>query len=318
VRLLVFGGWGQLGSDLAQVAAGRHELVRPRRAEVDVTDAGAVERAVAANRPHAVVNAAAFHKTELCERDPRTTFEVNVLGALNVARASRAQGARAVYVSSDYVFDGANPHGYVEDHAPAPVNLYGVSKVAGERAVRNDCPDSLVVRGSSLFGHAGSSGKGGNFVETMLAKAAAGEAISVVDDLFFAPSATHDMAERILLLLERRVPPGTYHVANVGSCSWYQLARRAFELVGVEADLSPRPAGEEPVRRPRSSILLDTTPDRLGLPPNRHWEEALAWYLEHRPAAGSGGPAGSDQAAGSDRTAGSDRAATPAGTGGAR
>lgn len=285
MRILVFGGWGQLGSDLALVAAGRHDLVRPRRAEVDVTDAGAVERTVAEHRPHAVVDAAAFHKTELCERDPGTTFEVNVLGALNVARACRATGARAVYVSSDYVFDGANPHGYVEDHPVAPVNLYGISKVAGERAVRNDCPDSLVVRGSSLFGHAGSSGKGGNFVETMLAKAAAGEAVSVVDDLFFAPSATHDMAERILLLLERRVPAGTYHVANAGSCSWYGFARRTFELAGVEADLSPRPSGDEPVRRPRSSILLDTTPARLGLPAMRPWEEALAWYLQHRPSA---------------------------------
>ena len=118
----------------------------------------------------------------------------------------------------------------------------------------------------------------------MLAKAAAGEAISVVDDQFFAPSATHDMAERILELLERRVPPGVYHVANAGSCSWYGFARAAFRLAGVAADLSPRPAGEQAVRRPRSSILLDTRGPALGLPPMRPWEEALGWYLENRPA----------------------------------
>jgi dTDP-4-dehydrorhamnose reductase len=92
------------------------------------------------------------------------------------------------------------------------------------------------------------------------------------------------MAERILLLLERRVPPGTYHVANMGSCSWYQFARRAFELAGLSPDLMPRPAGEQAVRRPRSSILLDTRSVLLGLPRNRSWEDALAWYLEGRPA----------------------------------
>ena len=285
MRVLAFGGWGQLGSDLAQAAQGRHELLRPRHADVEVTDAKAVRDAVMGKRPDAVLNAAAFHKVELCEEDPLRAFEVNAVGALNVARAAREAGARCVFISSDYVFDGENPHGYAEDHPVAPLSVYGVSKAAGERLVLTACPDSLVVRGSGLFGHAGSSGKGGNFVETMLAKAEAGEAISVVDDQVFAPTSTRDMAERILLLLERRVPPGVYHAANSGSCSWYRLARTAFELAGIEADLTPCPAGEQSVRRPRCSILLDTRSAALGLPPNRPWDEALAWYLKTRATA---------------------------------
>ena len=288
MRLLVFGGWGQFGSDLAAAAGGRHELNRPPHAEVDVTDSDRVERVVAADRPDAVIDAAAFHKVELCEEDPSMAFAVNAVGALNVARAARAAGASCAFVSTDYVFDGENPHGYTEDHPVAPLSVYGVSKAAGEGLVRGACPDSLVVRGSGLFGHAGSSGKGGNFVETMLSKAAAGEAISVVDDQIFAPTATRDMAERILLLLERRVPPGIYHAANTGSCSWYQFARAIFELAGVDARLSPRPAGEQAVRRPRSSILLDTRTAVLGLPPSRPWREALAWYLKTRAAAAAG------------------------------
>ncbi len=288
MKLLVLGGWGQLGSDLAAVAAEQgHELVRPRRADADVTDPATVSRAVGEARPDAVIDAAAFHKTEVCEVEPAQTFAVNTIGARDAAVAAREHGARFVFVSSDYVFDGDNPHGYTEDHSPAPVNLYGVSKMAGERAVANAAPDSLVVRGSGLFGHAGSSGKGGNFVETMLTKAANGDAISVVDDIFFSPSATHDMAGRILLLLEHRVPPGIYHATNTGSCSWYALARKIFELAGVDAKLSPRPLGEENVRRPRSSILLDTRSAVLGLPANRSWEDALAWYLANRPATGS-------------------------------
>jgi dTDP-4-dehydrorhamnose reductase len=119
----------------------------------------------------------------------------------------------------------------------------------------------------------------------MLAKAAAGEAISVVDDQVFAPTSTRDMAERILLLLERDAPPGIYHAANAGSCSWYRFARAIFELAGVEPDLTPRPAGEQPVRRPSWSILLDTKSARLGLPGNRPWRDALRWYLENRAAA---------------------------------
>jgi dTDP-4-dehydrorhamnose reductase len=283
MKLLVLGGWGQLGTDLASVAEGRHDVVRPGHAEVDVTDAEALRRAAEQLRPDAVIDLAAFHKVELCEQDPETSFRVNAVGAWDAASAARAVGARFLFVSSDYVFDGER-HGYAEDDPVGPVNVYGISKVAGERAAMLASPDSLVVRGSGLFGHAGSSGKGGNFVETMLAKAAAGDAISVVDDQIFAPTSTHDMAKRILLLLEGQAPPGIYHAANVGACSWYRFARAIFELAGVDADLSPRPAGEQPVRRPRSSILLDTKSARLGLPPNRPWRDALGWYLATRSA----------------------------------
>src|SRR6266508_1402631 len=285
MRLLVFGGWGQLGSDLAIVADQHgHELVRPRHGEVDVTDRGGVMAAAQTHRPDAVITTAAFHKMEQTEADPVQTFAVNTIGARFVAEAARAAGARCVYVSTDYVFDGEQPHGYAEDDPVNPVNLYGVSKAAGELAVRNSSPDSLIVRGSGLFGHAGSSGKGGNLVETMLAKAAAGEPIQVVDDQFAAPTSTRDMAERIMLWLEHRVPPGVYHGANRGGTSWYQFCKRIFEIAGLHPDLTPKPAGVQEVRRPRSSILLDTRGGRLGLPPNRRWEDALAWYIENRPA----------------------------------
>jgi len=201
-----------------------------------------------------------------------------------VARAARRAGARCLYVSTDYVFSGEATGGYTEGDPVAPVNIYGISKAAGERAVLNLCPDSLVVRTSGLFGHAGSAGKGGNFVELMLSKAAAGEPVSVVDDQVFSPTSTRDLAERIVLLLEQEVPPGIYHVTNSGSSSWYGLARRAFELEGLDADLSPRPSDHSLVRRPACSVLLDTRRGELGLPAMRAWHEALAWYLAQRPS----------------------------------
>jgi len=251
---------------------------------VDVTDSVTVSSAIAEARPDAVVNAAAFHKLVACEERPDLAFGVNATAAHHVAKAAASAGARCVFISTDYVFDGSDPKGYAEDAPTAPLSVYGVSKAAGERLVRIAAPDSLVVRGSGMFGHAGSSGKGGNFVETILAKAAAGEAISVVDSQIFSPTSTHDLAERILLLLDARIPAGTYHATNSGSCSWYGFARRILELAGLDADLSPRAASPDGVKRPECSILLDTKSDMLGLPRQRSWEEALHWYLEHRAA----------------------------------
>jgi len=284
VRLLVFGGWGQLGSELAEAAPG-HELARPTHAEADVTDADAVLAAARAHEPDVLIDAAAFHQVERCEREPETAFGVNALGAINVARAAGEVGARAVYVSTDYVFDGTKGEGYAEDDRTNPVNLYGLSKEAGERAVRLSCPDHLIVRLSGVFGHAGSSGKGGNFVETILSKAESGEALSVVDDQRLAPTAAADAAARLLRLLETGAPPGTYHLVNRGSCSWFEFARAVLEVAGLAADLSPRSTSPDGVARPAFSVLADTRTGSLGLPPARPWREALGWYLSERDAA---------------------------------
>lgn len=289
MRLILIGGWGQLGTDIAVAADDRHEVIRPRHGELDVLDARNLAAFMGERRPDAVVNAAAFHKVELCEDDPSQAFQVNAVGALNVARAAYHVGARTVFISTDYVFDGQNDDGYAEDDTVRPINVYGASKAAGELAVPALAPDALIVRGSGLFGHAGSAGKGGNFVDNMLARGRAGQPLSVVDDQTFAPTATRDMADRILRLLEEAAPAGTYHAANSGRCTWYELARRAFELSGIDADLTPRQTGESPVRRPRSSVLLDTKGPGLGLTPMRPWEDALRWYLVNRPSTGPTG-----------------------------
>jgi dTDP-4-dehydrorhamnose reductase len=283
LRLLIFGGWGQLGTDLTEAALARgHEVTRPAHDDMDVSDEVGVAGVVRSERPDAVVNAAAFHKTEGCEEQPWRAFEVNALGALNVARAAGASGARAVFVSSDYVFDGMKKNGYWEDDAVDPVNVYGVSKVAGERLTMLGCPTGLVVRGSGLFGHAGSSGKGGNFVETMLAKAAAGERITVVDDVRFSPTSTAEMAERMVLLLEKDAPAGVYHLANAGSTSWFGFAQEIFRQQGADVDLAPRTSEGDAVRRPASSALLDRKTEGLGLPPAKPWQDALSHYLSGR------------------------------------
>ncbi len=282
-RLLVFGGWGQLGSDLARVTEGRHDLVRPRRDEVDVTDASRVAGAIDSAHPDVVINAAAFHKVELCELDDVTAFAVNDGGARNVADATARAGARSVFISTDYVFDGEKGRPYVEDDPVSPVSVYGRSKAAGESSVLEADANGLVVRTSGLFGHAGSSGKGGNFVETMLAKAERLEPIQVVDDQVFSPTCSRDLAERLLLLVEEEAPAGIHHATGSGDCSWYELARSTFELAEIAADLSPRKTDQSaPVARPPFSVLEDSKGAGLGLQPVRSWREALAWYLLER------------------------------------
>jgi dTDP-4-dehydrorhamnose reductase len=281
VRLLLFGGWGQLGSELTR-AARDHDVARPAHAEVDVTDAEAVLEAVRGHRPDAVIDAAAFHQVDRCELEPATAFAVNALGAINVARAAREAGARTVYVGTDYVFDGTKGEAYGEDDRPNPLNVYGVTKEAGERGVRLSCLDHLVVRLSGLFGHAGSSGKGGNFVETILSKAEAGEPLSVVSDQRLAPTAASDAADRLLWLLEHTAPAGTYHLVNRGSCSWFEFARAILQSAGIEAEVAPRSTSPDEVGRPAFSVLADTRTAALGLPRARSWREALDWYVAER------------------------------------
>jgi dTDP-4-dehydrorhamnose reductase len=204
VKVAVIGPRGQLGSALCEAFRRRAvDCVELDHGRVEVTDPQSVLVALRDARPAAVVNTAAFHKVDACEEDPKRAFEVNALGALHVARACREAGARCVYVSTDYVFDGAKAERYREEDLPNPVNVYGASKLAGEHLVVQTCPDALVVRVASLFGGLGSRGKGTNFVLTVLERARRGEALRVVDDVRMSPTYAEDAAAAIVELVAR-------------------------------------------------------------------------------------------------------------------
>ncbi len=279
---LVVGATGQLGTALvAALEEAGVETVGLGHDEVEVTASDSVTRALQRERPTVVLNTAAFHKVDACEDDPGRAFEVNALGALHVARACREVGARCVYVSTDYVFDGTKPGPYTEEDPPEPVNVYGASKLAGEHLVRQTCPDALVVRVASLFGGGGARGKGTNFVLTVLDRARRGEPLRVVDDVRMSPTYTVDAARTVVELV-RRGEAGTFHVVNAGSCTWYEFARRVVDLAGLPAHVEPTARDAYPIRarRPANSALSTAKLARLGLQ-LRPWEEALAEYLEH-------------------------------------
>jgi dTDP-4-dehydrorhamnose reductase len=275
---LLLGARSQLGHDLLRTWPGT--LVPLGHADCDVTDAAAVRSAVAAHRPRLVINLAASHRVDEVERDPADALRVNAFGAWNVATAAAEAGAAVVWVSTDYVFAGDRGRPYVEDDPTSPVNAYGVSKAAGERLVALANPRHVIVRSSGLYGVAGASGKGGNFVETMLRLAREGRPLRVVSDQVLGPTSTLDLAGA-LARVAASGSYGTWHLTNQGAISWHDFAALIFRLCAITADLSPVSSVEydAPARRPAYSVLANDRATAAGLPPLPPVEHALAAYL---------------------------------------
>src|SRR5262249_13217909 len=208
---VLVGAGGQLGRDLTR-AFGDLAPVALTRDDLDITDGGGVAAELARIAPATVLNAAAYNRVDDAERDPGPAFAANAVGAHHLATATARLGARLVHLSTDYVFGGAGGGPFAEGAPPAPLNAYGASKLAGEQLVRAASPRHLVVRTCGLYGLAGSRGKGGNFVETMLRLARAGNPIRVVDDQVVAPTYTLDLAQAIQRLLAVDPPGGVYHL----------------------------------------------------------------------------------------------------------
>ena len=205
MRVAVIGSAGQFGTDLVDILRrGNYEVFGLRHREIECSDPISIEKALKTVRPEVVVNCAAFVRVDDAEGRPEDAFRVNAVGALNVARACAWLDALCVYVSTDFVFDGTKGAPYTETDAPHPINVYGVSKLAGEYLVQANCPRWLIARMASLFGRAGSSGKGGNWVETILAKAKAGEPLRLIDDIRMSPTYTRDAAQALERLLRQR------------------------------------------------------------------------------------------------------------------
>jgi dTDP-4-dehydrorhamnose reductase len=280
MKILLIGARGQLGSDLFEAfSQARHEVLVAEHGTFDVCRAEQVEEVVDGMRPAVVVNTAAFHKVEECEKQPGRTFEVNALGALHLARACQRQRVLLVHFSTDYVFDGQKRAPYEESDLPSPMNVYGASKIAGENLIVGNAERYLIIRTCGLYGHAGSSGKGGNFVETMLKKAASRETLRVVNDQILTPTATVDLAQMVLPLIDREAF-GLYHVSCEGVCSWYEFAREIFALQGLQVDLVPVATNDFPsqVKRPPYSVLSKNRLRGLGLS-MPEWRESLERYL---------------------------------------
>lgn len=275
----IIGADGQLGFDLVR-AFGKGWRVAPlTHTDIDVVDAAAVRSKILEIKPSVIINTAAFHKVEDCEKNPEKSFAVNALGAYHVARAAAEVDAAVVYISTDYVFDG-DRKSFEEDDPVRPLNVYGASKAAGEILTHIGNPGYYIVRTCGLFGDHPSK-KGHNFVTLMLRLAKEGKEISVVNDQIVSPTYTKDLSEKIRELVEKKVPAGIYHLTNQGSVSWYEFATLIFKLAGITPRLRAVTSAERPspVARPAVSILENRALARAGIAALRPIEAALRDYL---------------------------------------
>jgi len=285
MRVLITGADGQLGTDLCQTLRGV-DIIPLTIADIDITDIGSVKNALGEHQPDVVINTAAYVRVDECETNKDEAYRVNALGARNVAVVAEGQGVKLVHFSTDYIFGGEKEQRsipYTEFDTPVPANAYGSSKLAGEDFVRHLCRRHFIVRASGLFGVAGASGKGGNFVETMLRLASERDELRVVNDQVFSPTSTRDLAGKIAQLLPTEYY-GIFHITNRGVCSWYEFAREIVRLGGLNARVIPVTSAEYPTPacRPGFSVLDNYHLRLLGLDDMRPWQEALKDYMKQK------------------------------------
>ncbi len=266
IKTLILGAGGMLGSDLCIVFP---DAVKLTHDDIDIADKKQVIETITRIAPDVVINATAYTDVDGCEgTDNRElAFEVNGKAPSYIAEGCLRVGATLVHFSTDYVFDGSKKE-YVESDLTGPINVYGESKLLGEKSIIETMDDYRIIRTSWLFGHYGR-----NFVETMLKLSGEMETVSVVDDQFGKPTYTADLAHKTAEIIG--LAPGVYHITNEGVCSWYEFASAIIDnVVPCSSNEFVRKA-----MRPEYSVLVNTK-----TVPIRHWREALMEYLKQRKA----------------------------------
>ncbi|HVS95130.1 MAG TPA: dTDP-4-dehydrorhamnose reductase [Puia sp.] len=276
-KVLVTGAGGQLGRELQRLAASypAFEFLFFSREQLAIDQPAQVQEAFAANRPDWCINCAAYTAVDKAESDKATAFRINGDGAGYLAKACRESGARLIHISTDYVFDGARPVPLKEQDPTGPINVYGASKLEGERQVMQQHPDgSVIIRTSWVY-----SEFGNNFVKTMIRLMNERPSIGVVDDQIGSPTYAADLAGAILLILSaRKFIPGIYHYSNEGQVSWYEFARAIRYLIHSTCEVRPIPTAQfpTPAGRPAWSLLDKTLiQDSYGVP-IQPWDRSLA------------------------------------------
>jgi dTDP-4-dehydrorhamnose reductase len=277
MRVLLLGGSGQLGSEIARWSD--CEVVASSRAEADVERADEIARVIERVVPDTVINCTAFHNVDVCEAQPERAFAVNAVAVDRLARLCKERDATFVTISTDYVFDGEAGRPYVESDVPRPISAYGVSKLAGELLVGRLQMKAFVVRTCGLYGTRVSSSKGYTFVDRIIKQAKAHETIRIVRDVVASPTYAVHLADALRALL-RTQDYGLYHAAAAGAVSWYDFAAEVLRQAGVDHPIEPIPATvwKPGTRRPLFSALASVKLEALGfaMPP---WQNGIRDYL---------------------------------------
>lgn len=279
--ILITGGNGQLGTELRKLLDEQQvTYVSTDSSEMDITDAKQTRQVIEELKPEVIYHCAAYTAVDKAEEESKALDElINVDGTRNVAEAAKAVGATLVYISTDYVFDGARKeHTYKESDTPAPLNEYGRTKLLGEQAVAAIMDNYYIIRTSWVFGNYGN-----NFVFTMQRLAKSHSKLTVVNDQFGRPTWTRTLAEFMTFVVQKQAPFGMYHLSNEGSCSWYEFAKEILKDTTVE--VAPVTSAEYPqkARRPQYSVMDLSKAEALGfvIPT---WQTALSEMLSESKA----------------------------------
>lgn len=285
-RTLITGAAGRLAVSMADVFAGS-EVIAHTRETLDITDPEAVRRVVGDAAPAIVINCAAFNDVDGAEDRAADALAANAFAVRSLARAAEACDAVLVHFSTDFVFDGDATAPYVEEAAPSPRSVYGLSKLLGEWFAL-DAPRGMVLRVESLFGAtAGWSSRPGS-VDTIVEGLEQGRAVRVFTDRVVSPSYVHDVANAVKHLTETSAPPGVYHCVNAGYATWYEVAEEAARLLGVQPRLQPVRMDQVAFKaaRPRFCALAGRKLAAAGFTMPA-WNDALRrWLTERRRATG--------------------------------
>lgn len=277
-RVIITGGAGQLGRELARQLEGRADVRSYPRGELDIADDDAFARAVSFFQPDTVFNCAAYHNVDLCETQEEMSFRINCVAVKRMAERCSEAGATLVHYSTNYVFDGRRPEPYAEHDLPGPRSIYAISKLSGEQTALRYASDAIVVRTSGIYGLHGSGQKGGNFVTRMLTRAQDGHQIRMVCDQRLQPTFARDLAASSIEAVEQQAR-GILHLTAAGACSWLEFTEAIYAIAGINVPIEAVTTSGL-VDRPLNGVLARPRADELGLTPLRGWREALADYME--------------------------------------
>lgn len=277
MKIIVAGGKGQLGLELSKQLSlhSKYEVISTDRNELNILDFYQVNSFVEEIKPDVIINCAAHTAVDLCETDVENAYKINALGARNLAMCCEKIGAKFVQVSTDYVFDGRGTRPYREDDITCPNSIYGTSKLLGEQFTKEFCSKYFIIRTAWLYGD------GNNFVKTMLKLSETNNELNVVDDQIGSPTSTVDLAKAIINLINTEYY-GTYHGTCEGQCSWYEFAKKIFEIKNIEITVNPVTSEQfkRPAPRPAYSVLDNFMLKLVDLNTFRKWEDSLEEYLK--------------------------------------
>lgn len=286
-KVVIIGANGQLGTDIVKVFSQekRFKLYPLLHKDIEITRLSQVKRKLGLIKPDIVINTAAYHKVDEVEDNPEKAFKVNSIAQKNLAELCGMKNCVLVYVSTDYVFglDKEREKPYKESNIPGPLNVYGISKLAGETFTKYLCKRHYVIRTSGLFGAAGSSGKGGNFVETMIRLGKEKGEVKVVSDQVLAPTYTKNVAENLLILLKTN-NYGIYHMTSEGFCSWWEFANQIFTELDMKVKCGKVDSNHFNTRakRPTYSVLGNYELKEQGINKMNNWKKNLRLYLKEK------------------------------------